>query len=171
LTPGIIIAEMRYLISLALVGFTSTQSAYALSEAGVPQYVLDYGKTYSSHNCSQCTNSNPIAPLVWLHSQETYMPSDLQQQLDNTVPKVNWTSIEGVQSPLDLNNLDTLNDLGNTSVYLTSLNGIDASPQPTWLQGITPDEDGRIGDGTGSAIIVADRGNETVDAFYFYFYA
>jgi hypothetical protein len=120
---------------------------------------------------AQIINLGPTAPLVWLHSQETYMPSDLQQQLDHTIPNVNWTSIEGAQSPLTLDNLDTLNDLGNTSVYLTSRNGIDASPQPTWFRGITPDEDGRIGSGTGSAVIVADRGNGTVDAFYFYFYA
>jgi hypothetical protein len=99
------------------------------------------------------------------------MPSDIQQQLDHTVPYVNWTSIKGVQSPLTLNNLDTLNNLGNTSVYLTSPNGIDAKPQPTWLRGIIPDKDGRIGNGRGCAIIVADRGNGTVDAFYFYFYA
>ena len=99
------------------------------------------------------------------------MPSDIQQQLDHTIPNVNWTSIDGVQSPLNLNNLDTLNDLGNTSVYLTSREGIDANPQPAWFRGITPDKDGRIGDGRGSAIIIADRGNGDVDAFYFYFYA
>lgn len=116
-------------------------------------------------------NIDPTAPLVWIHSQETYMPSDIQQQLDHTIPNVNWTSIDGVQSPLNLNNLDTLNDLGNTSVYLTSREGIDANPQPAWFRGITPDKDGRIGDGRGSAIIIADRGNGDVDAFYFYFYA
>ena len=99
------------------------------------------------------------------------MPSDIQQQLDNTIPKVNWTSIEGIKSPLDLSNLDTLNSLGNTSVYLTSHDGIEASPQPAWFRGITPDKDGRLGNGTGSAIIIAERGNGTVDAFYFYFYA
>lgn len=99
------------------------------------------------------------------------MPSDIQAQIDHTVPKVNWTSIEGVQCPLDLSNLDTLNSLGNTSVYLTSHEGIEANPQPAWIRGIAPDNDGRIGNGTGSAIILANRGNETVDAFYFYFYA
>ncbi|KAJ5334837.1 Vacuolar protein sorting-associated protein 62 [Penicillium brevicompactum] len=148
---------MRHLMSLALVALTSTNSVRGLvsekAPEDVPQYVLDY------------------APLVWLHSQETYMPSDIQAQIDHTVPKVNWTSIEGVQSPLDLSNLDTLNSLGNTSVYLTSHEGIEANPQPAWIRGIAPDKDGRIGNGTGSAIILANRGNQTVDAFYFYFYA
>ncbi|KXG46120.1 Vacuolar protein sorting-associated protein 62 [Penicillium griseofulvum] len=99
------------------------------------------------------------------------MPSDIQQQLDHTKPNLNWTSIEGVQSPLTLNNLDTLNSMGNTSVYLTSLEGIEADPEPAWFRGIKPDTDGRTVDGTASIIVMADRGNGTVDAFYFYFYA
>jgi hypothetical protein len=99
------------------------------------------------------------------------MPSDIQQQLDHTKPNVNWTVVAGAPSPLDLDNLDSLNSLGNTSVYLTSSEGIDASPEPPWFRGITPDLEGRIGDGTGSAIVIVDRGNGTVDAFYFYFYA
>lgn len=111
------------------------------------------------------------APLVWLHSQEIYLPSDNQQQLDHTRPNVNWTTVEGVESPLTLNNLDTLNYMGNSSVYLTSLGGIEANPEPSWFRDIRPDSQWRTGNGTGSVMIIADRGNETVDAFYFYFYA
>lgn len=101
------------------------------------------------------------------------MPSDLQAQLDNTAPNVDcpWTSGKGDNSLLNLDNLDHLNQFGNTSVYLTSRGGSRADPEPAWLRGIRPDEDGRTGNGTGSAIIIADRGNGTVDAFYFYFYA
>lgn len=99
------------------------------------------------------------------------MPSDIQQQLDYTKPKANWTTIEGTQQPLTLNNLDKLNHLGNTSVYLTSLEGINADPELAWFRGIRPDAQGRTGNGTSSIIIVANRGNQTVDAFYFYFYA
>lgn len=99
------------------------------------------------------------------------MPSDIQQQLDHTKPYINWTIIEGVASPLTLNNLDTLNSIGNESVYLTSAEGIEASPEPAWFRGIRPESQGRTGNGTGSVIIVAHRGNQTVDAFYFYFYA
>ncbi|KAJ5210807.1 hypothetical protein N7491_010617 [Penicillium cf. griseofulvum] len=147
---------MRLFISLALVGL-STQPVWSSpsdrATSDVRPYVLEY------------------APLVWLHSQETYMPSDIQQQLDHTRPNVNWTTIEGVQSPLTLNNLDTLNSMGNTSVYLTSLEGIEADPEPAWFRGIKPDSDGRTVDGTASIIIIVDRGNGTVDAFYFYFYA
>ncbi|OQE09263.1 hypothetical protein PENVUL_c007G02553 [Penicillium vulpinum] len=148
---------MRLFIPLALVCLSSTQPVWAQlndrATSDVPPYVLEY------------------APLVWLHSQETYMPSDIQQQLDNTRPNVNWTAIEGVQSPLNLNNLDILNQMGNTSVFLTSPEGIEANPEPAWFRGIRPDLQGRTGDGTGCAIIIADRGNATVDVFYFYFYA
>ncbi|CAI7565933.1 unnamed protein product [Penicillium crustosum] len=148
---------MRFFISLALACLSSTQQVWASpndrATSNVPPYVLEY------------------APLVWLHSQETYMPSDIQQQVDHTRPNVNWTTIEGVESPLNLDNLDTLNSMGNTSVYLTSLEGIEADPEPAWFRGIRPDSQGRIGNGTGSVIVIADRGNGTVDAFYFYFYA
>lgn len=78
--------------------------------------------------------------------------------------------IQGAPSPLTLNNLDRLNSLGNNTVYLTSHEGIAASPEPTWFRGITPDADGRTGEGTGCAIIVVDHGKGNVDAFYFYFY-
>lgn len=111
------------------------------------------------------------APLVWLHSEDPYRPSDLQQQLDHTTPEVNGTAVDDAPSPLTLDNLDELNDLGNTSVYLTSHEGIGATPEPAWLHGITPDSSGRTGNGTGCAIIVVDHGGGEVDAFYFYFYA
>ncbi|KAJ5124179.1 uncharacterized protein N7515_008004 [Penicillium bovifimosum] len=148
---------MRCFISVALVTLSTTQPVWAslgdTVSTDVPQYVLEY------------------APLVWLHSEDTYMPSDIQQQLDHTRPMVNWTSISGVPSPLTLNNLDALNNLGNESVYLTSLEGIEASPEPAWFRGIGPDPEGRTVNGTASAIIVVHRDDTTVDAFYFYFYA
>ena len=109
--------------------------------------------------------------MVWLHSQDPYRPGDLQAQLDHTTPQVNWTAIEAAPSPLTLNNLDQLNSMGNTSVYLTSHEGIAATPEPAWFRGITPDSDGQTGNGTGCAIIVVDHGGGEVDAFYFYFYA
>ncbi|CAG7937644.1 unnamed protein product [Penicillium nalgiovense] len=66
---------MRLFISLALVGLASTQPVWASltnrAASDVPPYILEY------------------APLVWLHSEETYMPSDIQQQLDHTRPNVN----------------------------------------------------------------------------------
>ncbi|EKV18985.1 hypothetical protein PDIG_04820 [Penicillium digitatum PHI26] len=148
---------MHPFISLVLVGLSSTQLVWASFNDRATSDVLPYALEY--------------APLVWLHSQEIYLPSDNQQQLDHTRPNVNWTTVEGVESPLTLNNLDTLNYMGNSSVYLTSLGGIEANPEPSWFRDIRPDSQWRTGNGTGSVMIIADRGNETVDAFYFYFYA
>ncbi|RAL12164.1 uncharacterized protein BO97DRAFT_470394 [Aspergillus homomorphus CBS 101889] len=89
------------------------------------------------------------APLVWLHSQD----------LMHTIPMVNWTSIPGSQSPLTLDDLASLNSMGNTSVYLTSKEGIDANPQPHWFYGVEPSVNG----------VTEVFG--TLDAFYFYFFA
>ncbi|KAJ5118922.1 hypothetical protein N7526_010559 [Penicillium atrosanguineum] len=140
------------LVAFAPLATISTICPVSAATA-IPQYVYDY------------------APLVWLHSQDPYRPSDLQAQLDHTTPEVNWTAIKTVPSPLTLNNLDQLNNMGNTSVYLTSHGGIAATPEPAWFRGITPDSDGRTGNGTGCAIVVVDHGRGEVDAFYFYFYA
>ncbi|OOQ85111.1 vacuolar protein sorting-associated protein 62 [Penicillium brasilianum] len=142
---------MRHLI-LYMATLAPLTTSLVQSTATIPSYVYEY------------------APLVWLHSQDAYRPGDMQAQLDHTTPEVNWTAIQGAPSPLTLNNLDQLNNLGNTSVYLTSHEGIAASPEPAWFRGITPDAEGRIGNGTGCAIIVVDHGKGNVDAFYFYFY-
>jgi hypothetical protein len=86
------------------------------------------------------------------------------------LPEVNYESIEGAPSPLTLDNLDQLNALGNESVYLTSQEGIDANPQPGWFYGAEIDENGQASD-VSSIIVVNDRGDGEVDAFYFYFYS
>lgn len=83
--------------------------------------------------------SSETAPLVWLHSEDAYRPSDISQQLQHTIPMVNWTAIDGAPSPLTLDNVDVLNEHGNENVYLTTKDGIDASPQSKWLFGIKPD--------------------------------
>ncbi|OJJ34138.1 hypothetical protein ASPWEDRAFT_52428 [Aspergillus wentii DTO 134E9] len=124
-----------------------------LTTTSIPSFVLEY------------------APLVWLHSEESYQPSDIGQQLVHTTPMVNWTSTKDAPSPMTLDNLDKLNNLGNTSVYLTSKEGIDADPQPAWFHGTTPDEKGQTNNAVSCAIITRDHANGTLDAFYFYFYA
>ncbi|KAL4997682.1 hypothetical protein BDV10DRAFT_195023 [Aspergillus recurvatus] len=111
-----------------------------------------------------------LAPLVWLHSEDRYRPSGIAEHLDHVVPEVNYEPIDGVPSPLTLDNLDQLNALGNESVYLTSQEGINANPQPGWLYGAEIDENGQASD-VSSIIVVNDRGDGEVDAFYFYFYS
>ncbi|RMZ87839.1 hypothetical protein DV736_g4941, partial [Chaetothyriales sp. CBS 134916] len=129
-----------------------TVSNLAPRQNAIPQYVLDY------------------APLCWLDTKEAYWPSYLNTHLENIYPAVNATKITNAPSPLTLANVDTLNADGNGGVdtYLTSNEGIDASPVPTWLYGVKPDSSGSA---PGAVIIIADKGSDTVDVFYFYFYS
>jgi hypothetical protein len=117
----------------------------------LPQFVLDY------------------APLVWLHPEETFMPSDIASQLKYTHPQINFANITGAPDPPTLDNLDQLNDIGGSSIYLSSLE--DFSVYPPWLHGVRPDNSGETQNATSCAIIVNDKGNGIVDAFYMYFYA
>ena len=111
------------------------------------------------------------APLVWLYSSEEYMPYDLGQQLVHTVPEANYEIISGVPNPLTLDNVDQLNALGGTSVYLTSKEGINANPEPAWFAGVKPNAQGKTEGAASCTIIVTDHGDGTVDVFYHYFYA
>lgn len=89
----------------------------------------------------------------------------------HTTPKVDWNPVQGAPNPLTLDNLDDLNELGNTSVYLTSHEGTDANPQPEWFSGTAPNEKGETVDTVSSCVILVDQSNGMLDAFYFYFFA
>ena len=54
-------------------------------------------------------------------------------------------------------------------MYLTSVDNIVTNP--AWLNGVKPDSTGKTDGAVSVAIIVNDRGNGEVDAFYMYFYA
>jgi len=118
---------------------------------GVPSFVVDY------------------APIVYLHSQDPYLPSDIGAQLINTEPRVNFTIVESTPSPLTLDNLADLNSLGGEDVYLTSK--IKPDEDPKYLRGVLPNDDGRTEGAVSSVVIVNDHKDGTVDAFYFYFTA
>jgi hypothetical protein len=42
---------------------------------------------------------------------------------------------------------------------------------PDWIKGTKPDATGKTNGATTAAVIVNDKGNGNVDAFYMYFYA
>ncbi|KAL9624330.1 MAG: hypothetical protein Q9160_001577 [Pyrenula sp. 1 TL-2023] len=109
------------------------------------------------------------APLVYLDTAEAYFPSDIAGHVTHMLPEINRTVVAGAASPLTLDNLDSLNSAG--SVYLTSKEGINAKPQPSWFTGVKPDASGKTNRAVSSAIIVADKGSGLVDVFYFYFYS
>jgi hypothetical protein len=112
------------------------------------------------------------APLVWLDKGEAYFPSDMGAQVANTRPYVNLTAIANPPNPLTLDNLDALNAYGNggRDVYLTS--AIDVRNSPPFFKGVVPSSTtGKTENAISCAIIVTDKGNGSVDAFYMYFYA
>jgi hypothetical protein len=113
------------------------------------------------------------APLVYLYSKEAYLPSDIGTQLAHTTPCDGTTPLPAAQLPenLTLFNLDKLNGFTKfgTNVFLTSKD--DVSTHPSWLRGIQPDATGRIRDAKTGCVIIADRGNGIVDAFWMFFYA
>ncbi|KAF2202175.1 hypothetical protein GQ43DRAFT_6208 [Delitschia confertaspora ATCC 74209] len=106
-----------------------------------------------------------LAPLSYLFSGEKYFPSDIGAQLSNTVPQVNYAAVPNSPNPLDLNNLNSL----GADVYLTSKD--DITKNPAWLTGVKPDASGKTNDAVSAAVIVNDKGNGVVDAFYMYFFA
>ncbi|KAL8667186.1 MAG: hypothetical protein Q9202_000758 [Teloschistes flavicans] len=124
--------------------------------AGVPSFVLSYG-------------TMPPTPKVWLQSQDPYFPSDIGAQLAHTKPEVNFNVVNGAPNPLTLDNLASLNGLGGSNVYLTSVD--DVTKSPAWLQGVRPDSNGKTNGARSCAVIVNDHGSGNVDAYYMYFYA
>jgi hypothetical protein len=97
------------------------------------------------------------------------MPSDLASQLAHTHPCVNRVPLTGFPSPLTLDNLDSLNELGGRDAHLTSND--DITGDPAWLKGVRPNENGRTEGAVTACVIVNEKGDGNVDAFYFYFYA
>lgn len=78
---------------------------------------------------------------------------------------MNFAAVPNAPNPLTL---DNLNSLGNDA-YLTSND--DITKNPAWLNGVKPDGSGKTQNAVSAAIIVNDKGNGNVDAFYMYFYA
>ena len=87
----------------------------------------------------------------------------------HTKPEVNFAVVADAPSPLTLDNLDALNNLGGPNVYLTSVDNI--ATLPAWLNGVAPDSSGKTEGAVSCVVIVNDHGSGNVDAFYMYFYA
>jgi hypothetical protein len=110
------------------------------------------------------------APLIWLHSEDPFRPSDLFQHLEHTTPRIDGKPIPDLP-PLDLDNLELLNgiDSGTSQVALTSND--DVTTSPSWIFGQAPDASGRIANVTACVVILVERSGRDLDAFYFYFYS
>ncbi|KAK1561488.1 vacuolar protein sorting-associated protein 62 [Colletotrichum navitas] len=107
------------------------------------------------------------APLLWLHSDDRYMPSDLLTHIRHTSPLLDRKPVPDLP-PLNLDNLEILNQFGD-DVALTSDD--DPTIHPPWLLGTAPDPDGRVHNATPCVVILVNKNERDVDAFYFYFYS
>ncbi len=146
--------------------------------ASIPSFVTIYGKPKPFSLTWSPLLNWCVAPLVYLDQNELYLPSDIQAQLDNTYPALNYTALPEVDrpSPFLLSDLEQLNiqgnclDIDNCNLYLTSKDNITANP--AWLYGVLPNsETGETVGAKSCAIIINDHGSGIVDVYYMYFYA
>lgn len=129
-----------------------TKEQRTLKNGEIPQYAIDF------------------APLVHLYTEERYLPYDIKDYVAHFYATYsNGSVIEGTEKDLDLEKLSELPNLPD--IYLTSRT--DFSTDPYWVTGVKNKPsliDGEIKDAPATLIIV-DKGNGWVDAFWFYFYS
>lgn len=107
------------------------------------------------------------APLLLLHSEDPFRPSDIYTHIRHTTPKLNFEPINDLP-PLNLDNIEILNGYGQ-GVALTSND--DVLDLPLWIVGELPDESGRIHNSTPCVVILVEKTPRDIDVFYFYFYS
>lgn len=122
-----------------------------LREGEVPHYVIDY------------------APFVHLYSEERYWPYDVKKFVTHfTATYSNGTVVPGGES-LNITQLGKLPKKPN--IYLKANEDFDKDPE--WITGAHNKPslvNGEIKDAPATLIVV-DKGNGWVDAFWFYFYS
>ncbi|KAK1830649.1 hypothetical protein QBC39DRAFT_105303 [Podospora conica] len=116
------------------------------------------------------------APLLHLHSADPFRPSDLLRHLRHTTPQVNFVPVPNSENTTwDLDNLASLNQFGGGgyNVSLTSNDDVAAEPVPSWLRGTEPDQSagGLTRDATPCVVVLVEKTDRDLDAFYFYFYS
>lgn len=122
-----------------------------LKKGEIPQYVIDY------------------APLVHLYSEERYWPYDVKEFVEHfTITYSNGTLVNGTENV----NISMLGDLPKKpNLYMTSNEDFDTDPE--WITGSKNKPslvNGEIKNAPATLIVV-DKGNGWVDAFWFYFYS
>ncbi|EFP80510.2 uncharacterized protein PGTG_06466 [Puccinia graminis f. sp. tritici CRL 75-36-700-3] len=159
---------LTFLIARTFQVLTTTIPAnghlpYFTANQTLPQFALDF------------------APLVYLHSDEVFWPSDLNQHFDNVQPQINFTTLESylvsaqtTQDFLGSNNLQSIEPTQQEITYLSSKQPIFDLDKASWLRGVgPPDQSGRSA--AASIIIAVDKTQQVgpgwVDVFYLFFYS
>ncbi|KAF2751685.1 hypothetical protein M011DRAFT_482515 [Sporormia fimetaria CBS 119925] len=107
------------------------------------------------------------APLIYLHPEEEYFPTDIEVFLTNTKPQVNFQDVAG-PNPLVMKNVHQLPE----NVFLTSKDFDVTHPDTKWIRGVRPDNTtGKTNNAVPTSVFVVDRGNDIIHAFYMFFYA
>jgi hypothetical protein len=111
-----------------------------------------------------------LAPLVFLDKSDIYNPSDMGTHVANTHATMNFEHVDGAPDALNLNNLKKLNRIDNADeIYLTSTEPLFSLPE--YLKGQKPDPKTlQTKNATSCVVIVVDKGEGVMDAFYMYFY-
>lgn len=120
-------------------------SQRTIKNGEIPKYAIDF------------------APIVKLHSREKYNPYDI-----NLFIRHFNLHKDRMVYPLETNlQLSTIHKLPNNhELYMTAID--EFSNDPDWLLGTKPDSKGLSDPAT---LIVVDKGNGWVDAYWFYFYS
>jgi hypothetical protein len=104
-----------------------------------------------------------------LDKHDKYFPSDLATHLKNTHPEVKFKKVKDAPDALTLENLDSLNKMGGSDIYLTS--NEDVTKMPKFLNANPPDSKTlKTTHAKSCAVILVDKGKGIMDAFYMYFY-
>lgn len=139
-----------------VLAFVAVAAAGAnkLHSGTVPQYVTDH------------------APVVYLYAEERYLPYSIESYVTNFVAQNAYGN--NITGPLTIQDLEFIQDnttAGPDDIYLTALSDFNADPD--WITGRynVPDlENGKIKHAP-AVLIVVDKGDGWVDAFWFYFYS
>ncbi|CDR40758.1 CYFA0S05e04104g1_1 [Cyberlindnera fabianii] len=135
--------------------FPLKEEEKTLGKGEIPQYVLDH------------------CPLVHLYTEEKYLPYDISEFVKNFhLEHRNHTVIHGSGLTLDyLSSVAQDENIDDRNTFMTS--DTDFSEDPDWLTGKFNKPDlvtGKIKNAP-AVLVVVDKGNGWVDAYWFYFYS
>ncbi|KAI7962308.1 hypothetical protein MJO28_000402 [Puccinia striiformis f. sp. tritici] len=137
------------ILTLILLSFSSKVAAttipnnstlpYFTSNQTLPQYALDF------------------APLVYLHSDEVFWPSDVNTHFDNVQPQINFSSVQSApqttQDFLRSSNIQKIDSSQQELIYLSAKEPIFDLDSAPWLRGVGPPD--KSGKSAAAAIIIA----------------